>query len=468
MDPIADDPRAREPRRPSRAARWLGASIALLVLAGLGWLAWDLTHQPPATAAAAGGPGGGQRGAAAGRGPGGAPLTTVGTAVAERTDIPVMLEALGTVTANTATVRPQVSGVLKEVMFHEGQAVKAGQLLATIDPRQFEMAVQQASGQRMRDEAQLENARLTLQRYQTLLAQDSIARQDVDTQAALVKQLEAAVITDRANEGTARLNLSYTRITSPISGRIGLRIIDVGNLVSSNDANGIVVVTQLSPIDVEFAIPQDRVPEVQTRLNSGARLPVTALDRTRTNVLETGTFLTLDNVVDTQTGTVRAKARFPNAKLTLFPAQFVNVRVLLRTIEGAVAVPVTAVRHGTSGDYVYVLDVPSRTVAMRAVTRGQETADKVIIASGLQVGETVVTEGADRLKDGSRVVLQGDAPPAPGAGRQFGNRRPRGADNAKDGASAPAGNAPPGNAAPDQPGRPRRAREQPAGAPGPQ
>jgi len=249
-----------------------------------------------------------------------------------------------------------------------------------------------------------------------LLAQDSIARQDVDTQAALVKQLEAAVVTDRANEGSARLNLSYTRIAAPISGRVGLRIVDVGNLVGSNDANGIAVITQLSPIDVEFAVPQDRVPEVQSRVASGARIPVIALDRTRTNELDSGTFSTLDNVVDTQTGTVRAKARFPNSKNTLFPAQFVNVRVVLRTLEGAVAVPVTAVRHGSNGDYVYVLNAPQRTVSLRPVTRGQETPDKVIVASGLEVGETVITEGADRLKDGARVVLPGDTPPTPGAG----------------------------------------------------
>jgi len=454
IDPMTDVTPAREPRRLSRTARLLGALIALVALAGLGWLAWDLTHEPTATAA--GGPGGPRGGGGGGgRGPGGGtPPTTVGTAVAERTDIPVMLEALGTVTpAATVTVRPQVSGVLKDVMFHEGQMVKAGQLLATIDPRMFEMSVQQASGQRLRDEAQLENARLTLQRYQTLLAQDSIARQDVDTQAALVKQLEATVVTDRANEGTARLNLSYTRITAPISGRVGLRVVDTGNLVGSGDANGIVVITQLSPIDVEFAIPQDRVQEVQTRLSTGARVPVDALDRTRSTTLETGTFLTLDNVVDTQTGTVRAKARFANAKFTLFPAQFVNVRVLLRTIEGAVAVPVTAVRHGSNGDYVYVLDVPSRTVAMRPVTKGQETAERVVVASGLNVGETVVTEGADRLKDGAKVILQGDAPAAPGSGRPSGNRRGRGGDNEKDG-SPTAGNVPNGGAPSSNAARP--------------
>src|SRR5512140_99100 len=296
MDPVVEDATATPRRRLSRRTSWLGAVIALIALAALGALAWYLTHQP--TAVVAGAPAaGGRPGGGAGRGGAGAPPTTVGTAVAERTDIPIILEALGTVTpAATVTVRPQVTGVLQQVLYREGQMVKAGQLLATIDPRQFELSVMQASGQRMRDEAQLENARLTLKRYETLLAQDSIARQDVDTQAALVKQLEAAVVTDRANEGTARLNLGYTRITAPISGRVGLRVVDVGNLVGSNDANGIAVITELSPIDVEFAVPQDRVPEVQSRVNAGARLPVTALDRTRTTVLEQGTFSTLDNV----------------------------------------------------------------------------------------------------------------------------------------------------------------------------
>lgn len=402
MDPQLDatpDPPPR-PRRPiSRRASVVGTVIALLVLTGLAWLAWTLTHDNAPVPAAR-----------AGAGPRGAPATTVGVATAERADLPVVLEALGTVTPIvTATVRPQVSGVLKEVYFTEGQMVKAGQLLAQIDPRQFEMALMQASGTRMKDEAQLENAKLTLERFRTLLGQDSIARQEVDTQAALAKQLEASVTTSRANEGTARLNLGYTRIAAPISGRVGLRVVDVGNLVGSNDAEGIAVITQLAPIDVEFAIPQDLIPEVQRRAREGAKLPVQALDRTRTNVLDTGEFATLDNQVDTQTGTVRAKARFANANGALFPNQFVNVRLLLRTIADAVVVPVTAVRLGSQGDFVYVLNPAERTVSLRPVTRGQASVDNVQIVKGLDAGETVITEGADRLKDGARVTLPGDA-----------------------------------------------------------
>jgi membrane fusion protein, multidrug efflux system len=402
-----------QPPRRSRRARLIGAAVALVAMAALGGLAWYLTH--PASGAGAGGPGAGQGGPGGGRR--GAPPSTVGVAVASVADVPVLLDALGTVTAAaTVTVRPQVSGVLQKILFSEGQIVKAGQVLAQIDPRQFELALLQASGQRQRDEAQLDNARLTLARFKTLLAQDSIARQDVDTQAALVRQLEGTVMTDRAAEGTARLNLGYTKVVSPIAGRVGLRVVDAGNLVNANDAAGVAVVTQLSPIDVEFALPQDQVPELQARVAQGAALPAVALDRTRSTTLDSGRFSALDNQVDVQTGTVRAKARFANGKSTLFPSQFVNVRLELRTIKDAVMVPVTALRHGAAGDFVYVLNA-DRTVALRPVARGQSTVDKIEIKSGVKAGEQVITEGADRLKDGAKVVLAGDKPAAGGKRR---------------------------------------------------
>ncbi|WP_460825393.1 efflux RND transporter periplasmic adaptor subunit, partial [Massilia solisilvae] len=362
---------------------------------------------------------GGAPGARAGGGPGGRgmPATTVGLATAERTDIPVYLDALGTVTATaTATVRAQVAGVLQKINFTEGQLVRQGQVLATIDPRSFQISLQQATGQRMRDEAQLESARVTLSRYRTLLEQDSIARQDVDTQAALVKQLEGTVTADRAAENMAKLNLGYTEVKAPIAGRVGLRTVDVGNLVSTGDANGVAVITQLTPIDVQFSVPQDQLQELQARMREGARLPATALDRTRTQTLAQGRFMALDNQVDVQTGTVRAKARFENADSKLFPSQFVNLRLQVRTIGNAVVVPVTALRHGADGDFVYVLNAAERTVALRPVTRGESTVDKVEIRSGLQAGEQVITEGADRLKDGARVVLPGDRPAMGGAG----------------------------------------------------
>ena len=406
--PLTQEPEAAPPhaaaaatapppaRPPSRRGRWLGALVAVLLLAGVGAAAWYLIHRPAAPVPGGGGMGGGAR-------------VTVGEAVVRAADVPVFIDALGTATpVATVTLRPQVSGVLTEVHFKEGQMVTKGQLMAQIDPRPFQQALMQAQGTRQRDEAQLENARITLQRYQTLLAQDSIARQDVDTQAALVRQLEGTVTTDRAAEKTAQLNLDFTRVLAPVAGRVGLRVVDAGNVVSSSDAAGIAVITQVNPIDVEFAVPQDRVPEVAEQ-QAANRLPVTALDRTRAKVLDKGQFLTLDNQVDVQTGTVRAKARFRNADNTLFPNQFVNVRLLLRTIEGALVVPVTALRTGPQGDFVYVIN-EDRTVSMRAVKRGQAGVDTVVITSGLQKDERVVTEGGDRLRDGASVRLASDAP----------------------------------------------------------
>ena len=408
----------------SRRSRWIGSSVALLALVALGWWAWQLTHQTPERAAgAASGAGGGGP-----RGPGGrgAPPSTVGVALARRADIPVVIEALGTVlpVANV-TVQPQVSGVLTQVLFKEGQMVRKGDLLATIAPEPFQMALTQAIGARLRDEAQLQAARVTLQRYTTLLGQDSIARQEVDTQAALVKQIEGTVTIARANEGTARLNLGYTRIVAPISGRVGLRPIDAGNYVNTGTTGGVALITQVAPIDVEFAIPQDRVPEIQARVGAGVTLAVAAWDRSRTRQLDAGAFATLDNQIDTATGTVKAKARFANADGTLFPNQFVNARLLLRTISGAIVVPVTALRFGPNGDFVYVVN-EDKTVALRNVTRGQAGVNDVAIATGLELGEQVVTEGGDRLKDGARVQTSVDRPAGSGSGAASGARGRRG------------------------------------------
>ncbi|GAA4034740.1 efflux RND transporter periplasmic adaptor subunit [Actimicrobium antarcticum] len=423
----------------------IGAVIAVLAVGGLGGLAWYLTHRNPDAAGGAGGRGG-------------RPSTTVGIAIATASDIPVVLDALGTVLpAASVTVRPQVGGVLQKILFREGETVRAGQVLAIIDPRQFEMALMQASGQRQRDEAQLASAKVTLQRFQTLLTQDSIARQVVDTQLALVRQLEGTVLSDRANEGTARLNLGYSTIKAPISGRVGLRVVDVGNVVSAGDAAGIVVITQVTPIDVQFAVPQDQVTEVLARSSGDAALAVTALDRTRSNTLGIGRFSTLDNQIDVQTGTVKAKARFANDKLTLFPNQFVNVRLLMRTITGAVTIPVTALRHGTKGDYVYVL-TKDRTASQRPVTRGQATVDSVEITDGLQLGERVITEGADRLSDGAAVTLPGDKP-----GGKRGNGKGKGKP---DTAGAAAGAAATADAKPAAEGE-RRRRPQPSAAAAP-
>jgi len=428
MNPTVTPDKEKTTTRPQRTrrSRVIGAIVAILAMAGLGWLAWHLTHQPagggPGAGAGAGpgagrqggqgaGPGGGGPGGGGRGGRGGMNATTVGIGKAERADIPITLEALGTVTpAAVATVRPQVGGVLQKITFTEGQLVKEGQVLATIDARPAQMSLLQATGQRQRDEAQLESARVLLQRYRTLLEQDSIARQDVDTQAALVKQLEGAVTTDKAAEGIARINLGYTQVRAPISGRVGLRTVDIGNLVNSGDANGIAVITQMSPIDVEFAVPQDQLPALQQRINQNANMQAIAMDRTRTQNLATGRFFAMDNQVDTQTGTVRAKARFTNDGGKLFPSQFVNVRLEVDTIRNAVTVPVTALRHGANGDFVYVLNPQNKTVALTNVKRGQANAERIQITEGLQGGETVITEGADRLKDGAKVMLPGDRP----------------------------------------------------------
>ena len=442
---LAPSQPALPPAKPVRGARrWFGTIIAFAALIALAALAWWLLHRPPespgggpsaasgaarggAAAAGPGGPGGAARGAR------GAPPSTVGVATATRADLPIVLDALGTVTPIvTVTVRPQVSGQITQMLYNEGQIVTKGQLLVTIDPRPFEAALQQAIGARMKDEAQLENAKVQLQRYQTLLSQDSIARQDVDTQAAMVKQLEASIVTDRANENTARLNLGWSRIVAPVTGRVGLRPIDVGNTISAGDANGVAVITQVAPIDVAFAVPQDRVPEVQSSVAAGAKLAVAAFDRTRTKKLGDGTFTTLDNLVDVQTGTVKAKARFANADSALFPNQFVNVRLLLRAVEGATVIPVTAMRTGPNGDYDYVV-TEDRTVSVRAVERGVATNDVIAVNKGLALGERVVTEGGDRLRDGARVLLASDAPQRGASGASGGRRGASGAASGADG-----------------------------------
>ena len=404
-------PAGPPPRPPSRGRRWVGALLALILVIGLAALSWWLIKRPPAERQGGFGAGGFS--------------VTVGHAAAQQADLPVMIDALGTVTPlATITLKAQVGGVMTDVLFTEGQTVQKGQLLARIDPRPYEQALMQAQGTRVRDEAQLEAARVTLARYRTLLGQDSIARQDVDTQAALVKQLEGTVITDRASEAAAKLNVDYTRITAPVTGRIGLRTVDPGNTITANATTGIAVITQMNPIDVQFSVPQDRVPDIQAQMAKGAPLAVKALDRARAVTLDTGTFSTLDNVVDTTTGTVKAKARFSNAAATLFPSQFVNVQLLLRTIN-AVVVPVTAVRTGPNGAYVYVIS-EDRTVAMRNVKRGEATVDVIAITEGLQVGENVVTEGGDRIKDGARVALQGDKPALAPRPRGSGPRGPGG------------------------------------------
>jgi multidrug efflux system membrane fusion protein len=384
-----------------RKFSWLWLIALVVLIAGLAWYVSARKDK------------GGEHGGM----PHGRPAVTVGVATANAESFPVELDALGTVTpVATSVVRAQVAGVVQQVLFTEGQAVQRGQLLAVIDPRPFENALMQVKGQLQRDEAQLDNARVTERRYRQLQAQDSIAQQDVDAQVALVRQLEGTVNVDRAAVRSAQLNLDFSRITAPISGRIGLRSVDAGNLVGPSDQNGLVTITQQAPIDVMFSVPQDAVPEMKAALKNGKPLQVTAFDRARSTPLAGGRFLALDNLVDTQTGTVRAKARFDNANGGLFPNQFVNVRLKLRAIDGAIAVPVSAVRNGGSGPFVYVLNAGDSTVSLRQVKRGLSSADKTQILAGVQAGEQVITDGADRLTDGAKVRLPGQRGKGEGKG----------------------------------------------------
>ena len=345
----------------------------------------------------------------------GRPPAAVAVGKAATADMPVYVTALGTVQPLvTATVRTQLAGTLFKLQFTEGQIVRQGQVLAQIDPRPYELALAQAKANLARDTAQLAAAQVDLNRYETLLKQDSIASQQVDTQRATVRQLTGTVAADRAAIGTAELNLNYTSVKSPITGRVGIRQVDIGNYLTPSDTNGIVVVTQLDPIDVGFALPQAQLSDIGHAAGSGAGLPVQALDQNNNNVIVTGRFLTFDNQVDTTTGTVKAKARFDNKGNALFPSQFVNVSMLVNTLHNAVTVPVTAVRHGAPGDFVFVLQ-NDRTVKLVPVKTGPSASGKIAIVSGLQAGANVVIEGADGLEDGSTVRLPGDKG-GPGAG----------------------------------------------------
>lgn len=399
-----------------RSRRKLIALGALAVALGglLWWHPWKSGNSNNGGGTAAGQAGGGRRH--------GGPAAfanqpqPVQVASATRGEMPIVINALGTVTplANV-TVRTQLSGYLQSVAFQEGQIVKKGDVLAQVDPRPYQVSLANAQGALARDEALLANARLDLQRYQTLFAQDSISKQQADTQASLVKQYEGTVQIDRAAIDSAKLNLTYARITAPLSGRVGLRQVDPGNYVTPSDTNGIVVLTQLQPISVIFTTSEDNLPAILKQVNAGNKLSVTAYNRNNTTPLETGKLETLDNQIDTTTGTVKLRATFENKTGLLFPNQFVNTRLLVDTIRDATIVPTSAVLTGSIGQFVYVVK-PDNTVTVRKVKPGPVDGERTSIVEGLAPGERVVTDGSDRLREGAKISIPAEQPKqAPGA-----------------------------------------------------
>lgn len=393
------------PKRRRIPAFWIVVTL-VVILVGCIWYVNNLHNA--ATAAGRGANGRHHFGF----GDSGMALPVVATA-ARHGELHVYLNGLGTVTpfANV-TVRTQISGVLMSVNFNEGQIVKKGDLLATIDSRPYEVALEQANGQIAQAKAQLTSAKADLDRYQTLAKQDSIAQQQVDAQVALVSQYEGLVETDQAAIDNAKLNIAYCHITAPVGGRVGLRQVDAGNYVTSGDANGIVVLTQIQPITVIFTLPEDNVPGVTARLHSGESIAVDAYDRTQTTKLASGTLGTIDNQVDTTTGTFKLRAVFANADESLFPNQFVNVHMLLDTEHDDIVIPTSAVERGQQGTFAYVV-TPDNTATARPITLGNVEGETVSVLSGLKAGELVVSDGADKLKEGSPVIVQKAADAAP-------------------------------------------------------
>ena len=402
---------------------WIAALLICVLGGGAGYYYYFKADGPAEAARAPEGVRGfGKKGDGAGR------ITPVIAQPAKKIDVKVFLTSLGTVTpVRTVTVRSRVDGQIMRVLFREGQLVRQGEVLVEIDPRPFQAQLTQVEGQMARDNALLANARIDLDRYRTLLAQDSIAKQQLDTQEALVRQYEGTVKLDQGLLDNARLQLSYARVIAPIPGRLGLRQVDEGNVVRSGDLNGLVVITQQQPITVVFTLPQDNLPVVLKRLQSGERIPVEALDRDQNqkNQLAAGVLLTVDNQIDTTTGTVRLKAQFPNDDGRLFPNQFVNVRMLIDVRRDATTVPSAALQRGARGPFVYVVK-EDRTVTLREVKTGPSEADATVIEAGIEPGELIVVDGMDRLREGGKVELPTAEKDAAGKGGDPERKKGRG------------------------------------------
>lgn len=420
---------------PRNSRRWLISLLVLLVIAGLCWWFWPSSTTSPNGAASGTSSTAGQTGRQARTSParpgfgGSAAAVPVRVAPVVQGDFPIYYKALGTVTAtNTINVRSRVAGELVKLHFKEGQMVKAGDMLAEIDPRSYQVALQQAEGTLATNQALLKNAQLDVQRYRGLYAEDSIAKQTLDTAESLVNQYQGTIKTNQAAVAEARLNLEFTRIRAPIAGRVGLKQLDVGNLVAANDTTALVVITQTQPISVNFTLPEKDLSAVLARYRSGDKLPVEAWDRGDLKMQATGELASLDNQIDVATGTLKFKARFDNRDEILFPNQFVNVRLRADTLHQAVLVPTAAVQFGTNGTFVYVLD-GDKKVKISLLKTGPSDEQSTVITEGLQAGARVVLEGTDRLRDGAEVEVVSDSKDVPaGPGQQLQGAPAKGSD----------------------------------------
>jgi multidrug efflux system membrane fusion protein len=398
---------ARETRRSSGASHaWVWFVLAALAVGGFWYYRSSRGKEQASSTAAPAAPG-------ARRGGAGNFSVPVVVATTAKGDLPVYLNGLGTVTPlNTVTVRSRVDGQLIHVVFKEGQFVKAGDLLGEIDPRPFQVQLEQAEGQLARDMAQRKDAEANLERYKLLFQEGVIPKQQLDTQAAAVGQFDGAIKTDQGQIDNARLQLTYARITSPINGRVGLRLVDPGNIVHASDTNGLVIITEVQPIAVIFTLPQDQLPQVFDKLRKGAQLNVEAYDRDNVAKIASGKLLTIDNQIDTTTGTYKLKAIFNNDDNALFPNQFVNTHLLVDTKRNLSLVPLAALQRGPQGTYVYAVN--GNTVTIQPVTVAQTTGGTVGISDGLKPGDVVVTDGQDKLQEGTKVIP--NPAPAPASG----------------------------------------------------